>query len=237
MPDLPPPAPVPSQSKSIDPYEAQKNMEWKPGGIAPSVRLYPPEVDDGTPPAKAAYVPPPEFGGYKQPPKVEENIKPMAPASSPLPVGIARFVLVRDHLANGQRPSLDDGLDWLQSQNYSTILCLHLPNVSTQADRKQVEKRGMKFISLEVSPVTLTQKHVDEFNRLVGDSSVLPLFVYDNDGSLAGAMWYLHYRTAELATDETARKHAHPLGLREDAVGTSQQMWQAAQKLLSESVR
>jgi len=234
LPDQPPPAPVPSKSNSFDPYAAQKDLEWKPGD-SPSVRLYPPEVVDDTDPVNKFQ--PQDGTGKPPPPKVDENVKPMAPASTALPVGIPKFVLVRDHLANGLRPSLDDGLDWLQGQGYATVLCLQSPGASANADRKQVEKRGMKFVILEVSPVTLSQTHIDEFNRLVGDSAVLPLFVYDNDGSLTGSMWYLHFRTAQLATDEAARKQARPLGLREDGQGADQQMWLASQKLLQAAIR
>jgi protein tyrosine phosphatase (PTP) superfamily phosphohydrolase (DUF442 family) len=147
-------------------------------------------------------------------------------------VGILRFVIVRAKVANGLRPSLDDGLDWLQANGYKTVLYLHDPTASDSADRQQVEKRGMKFMALEVSPVTLSQKTIDDFNRIVGDSAGLPLFVYDNDGSLTGGLWYLHFRVAQGLPDETARRQARPLGLREDGEGAHREMWQATQRLV-----
>ncbi len=74
----------------------------------------------------------------------------------------------------------------------------------------------MKYLSLEVAPQTLSQTTVDQFNRLVSDPLNYPLFVYDKDGSLAGGLWYLYFRTVERTTDSEARKRAQRLGLRDD---------------------
>ena len=75
---------------------------------------------------------------------------------------------------------------------------------------------------------------MDEFNRVVGDRTGSPLFVYDRDGMLAGGLWYLHFRTAEQQSDEVARLRAARLGLQEDADGSHRAMWLAIQKVLSE---
>ena len=228
---LPPPAPIGTQSKSVDPGEYPKNLSWQPGS-APSVRLYPPEVvEESTGGKKLVPVNP-------GPPKVEEKVTPMDPAgTAATPVGIPHFVMVRDRVANGLRPSLDDGLDWLRASGFQTVLYLHEPGAADSADRKQVEKRGMKFITMEVAPMSLSQKNIDEFNRIVGDSAVLPLFVYDRDGSLAGGMWYLNFRLTQLATDEDARAKAQPLGLREERTGAYHDMWAATQRVLNDAMR
>ena len=60
-----------------------------------------------------------------------------------------------------------DGLDWLQTNGYRTVLHLRQPGEDDSADRRQIEKRGLKYLSLELSPQTLTQGVLDEFNRLV----------------------------------------------------------------------
>jgi protein tyrosine phosphatase (PTP) superfamily phosphohydrolase (DUF442 family) len=231
----PPIAPVPmdSQSKSIDPYVYQKDVAWT-DGLGPSVRLYPPEVLESSEGNKRVELRPPEASGSDKPslPRVEAGSTTKEPPL--LPVGISKFVQVREKVANGLRPTLDDGLGWLQASGYKTVLYLHAPGSPDSADRQQVEKRGMKFIAMEVSSVTLSQKIVDEFNRIVGDSAGLPLFVYDTDGSLTGGLWYVHFRVAQGASDEEARKHARQVGLREDGEGGHKEMWQAAQKFMSD---
>jgi protein tyrosine phosphatase (PTP) superfamily phosphohydrolase (DUF442 family) len=155
----------------------------------------------------------------------------------PLPVGIPQFAQAKDRVASGLRPTLDDGLDWLQANGYKTVLHLVKPGEEDNADRKQVEKRGLRYLRLEVSAQSLTRPLMDEFNRVVTDKALQPLFVYDRDGSLAGGLWYLHFRTFELAADDVARVRAAALGLREDAGGAHRDMWLAIQRLLSEPAR
>src|SRR5262249_17019881 len=102
------------------------------------------------------------------------------------------------------------------------------------ADKKQVEKRGMKYVSLELSPLSLSREVVESFNRIVADSGGYPLFVYDRDGSLPGSLWYLHFLPSEKLEDDAARLPAGRLGLREDPDGPHRLMWIAIQKYLSE---
>jgi len=232
-----PPAPVPSQSKSLDPNQLLPGQDWKPGS-GPTVRLYPPEIVESDGGGAGGSAP----GGKKillRPPEVieEGNSTPKSdgggpPKSSAVPPGIPQFAVVRDGVASGLRPSLEGGLDWLQANGYKTVVCLHQPGEPDATDRKQAEKRGMLFVSFEVSPGTLTPKALDDFNALVADGGNLPLFVYDRDGALAGAMWYLHFRVAQKADEESARTQANGLGLHEDRGGLHREMWQAAQKLV-----
>jgi hypothetical protein len=227
------PAPIGSQSSSNFPNGNQKDIAWK-SALGPSVRLYPPENGDNLDSNKKIPLRPPEVVDAEKPisPKAEAEKSTKEPPL--LPVGIPRFALVREKVANGLRPSLDDGLGWLQANGYRTVLFLHEPGSPESVDRLQVEKRGMRFLALEVSPMTLSQKTIDDFNRIVGDSAGLPLFVYDTDGSLTGGLWYAHFRQTHGATEESARKHASQLGFREEGEITHRQMWQAVQKLMSE---
>jgi protein tyrosine phosphatase (PTP) superfamily phosphohydrolase (DUF442 family) len=205
--------------------------------VESQVRLAPPEPMTAEPPLDSARLLPPKDFAPLPPgpsrPMVSEERKP----APPLPVGIPQFAMARERVASGQRPLLDDGLDWLQANGYRTVLHLKRPDTDDSADRRQVEKRGLKYLSLDVSPQTLTRQVVDEFNRLVADSAAQPLFVYDRDGALAGGLWYLHFRTAEQATDDVARVRAGALGLREDRDDAHREMWLAVQRLLSEQAR
>jgi protein tyrosine phosphatase (PTP) superfamily phosphohydrolase (DUF442 family) len=150
-----------------------------------------------------------------------------------LPVGIPQFALATDRVASGLEPLLD-GFDWLSTNGYRTIVHLTQPGKDDTADRRQVESRGMKFVSLEVSPQTLSQSVVENFTRLVKDSASQPLFIYDRDGALAGGLWYLYFRSVEHLSDEDARARAGRLGLKEMQEGDQRLMWLAVQKYLSE---
>jgi protein tyrosine phosphatase (PTP) superfamily phosphohydrolase (DUF442 family) len=151
--------------------------------------------------------------------------------ASLLPVGIPQFSSAVDGVATGLRPSLDDGLDWLQANNYRTVLHIRGAGDMESPDRDQVEKRGMRYVSLQVSPETLSRELAETFSAVVANTDNRPLFVYDRDGSRAGALWYLHFRLAERLPDEQSRRRAAALGFRPDHETSHEQMWQAIQKL------
>jgi len=178
------------------------------------VQLYPPEAD-----SKAT----------KEPPILKKG-----PATS-MPVGIRQFTGAIENIDVGLRPTSDEGLDWLQGKGYRAVLNIHVPGDSDDADRTQVEKRNMKYLSLEASPQTLSKELADEFNRLVRDMSKQPMFIYDRDGALTGGLWYVYFRTIEQQSDDVARIRAGALGLRINDEGTHREMWQAVQKLLESS--
>src|SRR5262249_29574114 len=125
-----------------------------------------------------------------------------------------------------------DGLTRLKQNGYKTVLYLKRPGDEDGAHRQQVEKNGMRFLSLSVSPETLTPQAVAEFNQIINDAAARPLFVYDRDGSLAGGLWYLHFRTSELLSDDEARLRAGRLGLKENGTAEPKLMWSAAKNYL-----
>jgi protein tyrosine phosphatase (PTP) superfamily phosphohydrolase (DUF442 family) len=149
------------------------------------------------------------------------------------PVGIAKFSRVND-LASGLRPSLDDGLDWLRDNGFKTVVFLRGPGDADHADRKQVENRWMKFVSMEVTPQGLNKKLFEEFAALASERGNQPLFVYDTDGARTGALWYLYFRVTQKASSENARNQARGLGLREEQGALHQELWDSARRLAEE---
>jgi protein tyrosine phosphatase (PTP) superfamily phosphohydrolase (DUF442 family) len=207
----PPPDPVPQKPQTSAPqYLPEQPATAEP----PPARLSPPEMP-GT-----------------APPRVREE----RPATPALPSGIPQFEIARDRVASGLKP-LAGGFEWLALNGYKTVLHLKAPGGDDAAERRQAEQAGLKFISLEVSPQTLSRAIVDDFNRLVTDSTAQPLFVYDQGGTLTGGLWYLHFRTAERLSDEAARVRAARLGLKDEASGDAGTMWLAIQKFLRDEAR
>lgn len=158
--------------------------------------------------------------------------KPNVQASFP---GIPQFAVARDKVYSGIRPPLD-GLDWLQQNGVQTVVNVRLGDIDDSAARMQVEKRKIQYVSFVVSPETLTKEKADEFIKLIRDNAKQGIFVYDEDGSLAGSLWYLNFRWGEFLDDDAAQLRAGQHGLRPDAAG-QQRMWLAVQKLLSENNR
>lgn len=234
---------MPAPGHVVPGFAPSTHLVPQPPPPTPDVRLYPPPEWRGVPdggrlvPEPAPAGPeasrpgvrllPPDTG----PARGEAPRDP--PAAPPLPVGIPDFASARERVASGLKPHLD-GLDWLQANGYRTVLHLRAPGQDDSADRREVERRGLKYLSLEIAAQTLSRGVLDAFNRTVADGALQPLFVYDRDGKLAGALWYLHFRTADRAGDELARAKAGRLGLREDADPEGRTLWLAVQKLLSE---
>jgi len=182
----------------------------------------------------------PDFGSAT--PQIEEKKPIKAPAppigidennASTMPIGIANFAQVKEGVSYGFRPDLD-GLDWLQINKTKTIVFLRSGKEDDSSDRRQVEKRGMSYKSFVVDPETINATLVAEFNQLVNDAGGRPIFVYDRDGTRAGAMWYLYFRTSEMYTDDEARVRAGRLGLKEKGTLEQAALWTAVQKYLAE---
>ena len=144
---------------------------------------------------------------------------------------IPQFAVVKNNIASGQEPYAE-GVTWLKSHGYRTVLHLRAPNEDDKSTQALFEKNGLRIFSLQVSPQTLSKEIVDQFNRLVTDAGNQPLFVYDKDSSLVGGLWYLHFRLVDKQTDERARANASQLGFKEEQDGPHRTIWIAVQNYL-----
>ncbi len=222
------PAPAPPAPMPPGPPADARGFEPPPAD--PGVRLAIPEPvspQDSTRLAPPVPVQPPATPEPPLAPKAD------GPAPTPpLPVGIPQFAMAKNRVASGLRPMLE-GIDWLQANGYKTVLNIRAPGSDDAADRKLFEQRGLRYASLELSPDTVTREVVDQFNHMVGDPANVPLFVYDRDGMLAGALWYLHFRIVDGLAHEEARDKAARLGLKPAQDGEHKRMWLAIQNYLS----
>ena len=150
---------------------------------------------------------------------------------APPPVDIPGFVVVSARVASGQQP-FPDGIAWLQSKGYHTVLHLRAPGEDGTAARRQFEKRGLQYVSLEVAPGVLTKDLADQFDRIVADETNLPLFVCDKDGALTGSLWYLHFRLKGLP-DEKALAEATRFGFRPEQDADHKALLNTARTLLT----
>jgi hypothetical protein len=158
-------------------------------------------------------------------PRVEEE------RTGAAPIDIPQFAIVRPGLASGQQP-FPDGVDWLKARGYRTVLHVRAPGEEAAAARRQFESKGLRYLSLEVSPTRLSKAVADRFSSLVTDPANRPLFVYDRDSALLGGLWLLHFQLHEKLPPEKALAEAKRLGLKTDEDGESRTMLIAVQNLL-----
>lgn len=235
---------APPSTSSIPPGEAldRVGFRWQPSGppsppnvpSPPSARVAPtpppPPAPAASPPSVLLLPPTPEPGAAA-PPEPRKQLYPPESSKEPatlLPVGIFGFDKARDHVATGQRPTLE-GLDWLQRSGYRVVVFLHAPGEKVDTDREQVERRGMKFIPIEIDARNLNRDSIDRFLAFQKDPSREKVFVYDLDGSMAGAMWYLSFRMIDQATDDQARVRAGSLGQGENR-DAARDLWQSVRR-------
>ncbi len=188
----------------------------------PEQRAEAPKPLTDTPPRSQVQLYPPDFAeppiAPREMPRVEGENKPKEKeaAADALPLDIPQYALARTNVSNGLKP-FPQGFDWLKRQGYRTVLNVTAPGEDDSAARRLIEKVGLKYERLELSPRTLDKATLDKFNSLVTDQTNLPLFVYDDKNlSLTGTLWYLHYRIYVGMDDTQARDEAARLGFKAD---------------------
>jgi hypothetical protein len=225
---------APGNVYAVPPRDARR-LPVGPGvSDAPGVRLAVPNSDDARDGVRQTTQL--DFRESKEPPKLEEkSTAPTNVKESPAaPTSIPQFAIAKTNprIAAGLKP-FGEGWEWLRANGYRAVLHLKAPGSDDRADRDAVEaKRGLIFTSLEVSPENLSADLIDKFNKLLSDPSNLPLFVYDEDGALAGGMFYLHFLQAMKMPETQAHQEANRLGLKDNATGAQGTMWLAIQKYL-----
>jgi protein tyrosine phosphatase (PTP) superfamily phosphohydrolase (DUF442 family) len=196
---------------------------------APSISKTP-AIKSDTPWTPESKEPPRDESKRDVPPSIRLFApEPIESSTQPLLPPIAQFGVAKDNVYVGDRPKLD-GLEWLKNNRIATIIHIRRPDADDAGDRKQIEERGMKYIALDISPQTLTKEKAEEFIKLIRDHAKQGLFAYDDDGTLAGAMWYFHFRWGEFLADDASQLRTRDLGYR-----IPMDMMLAVQRVLGEN--
>ena len=89
----------------------------------------------------------------------------------------------------------------------------------------------MTFVPIEINAKDLHRDSVERFLKIQAESKTDKIFVYDADGSLAGAMWYLSFRLIDRDADDTARVRANSLGQNETRE-SARDLWEEVRRYL-----
>ena len=233
-----PPDPVPAgpDARRYGDPATLGQATWRPQAPEGEVRLWAADGLSSTKPKEPVRLLPPEPLDPAIAPKAKPLPTDANTASPALPVGIQQFNIVKDKLAAGLKPDLD-GLGWLKDNGYATIVHVRGKGEDDVADRRAVEIKDIKFFSIELSAQDLSKDSVDEFSRIIGDTTLAPVFVYDKDGIAAGALWYLHFLNVDKLTENEARTKSARLGLKEATAIESQPMWLALKEYLDKQAK
>jgi hypothetical protein len=153
------------------------------------------------------------------------------PAPDPSPLSsatppLARFVAVDLKLAGGSAPTAA-GIKWLGDKGYRTVLDLRETSEVPPAFVADITDRGLRYIALPITLKTFDLAHITRFNYELAAADSRPLYFFDTDGSIAGALWYVRRVNVDHVDQEVARREAKELGLADRAY------WQAAADFLA----
>jgi hypothetical protein len=218
--------PAPSPPAEIRGYGPVSDSTWH----APSNGGVPLAIPETAPSRDSVRLNQPIVPANPPKPVISESRTSEPPSA---PVSIPKFTYVFDRVASGERPPKTDGLDWLKDNGFRAALYLRRSTDDESSDRQQIEKRGLKYLSLQVQPQNL-RENLDQFNQIVNDPSNSPLFVYSHDTMINGSLWYLRFRTVDHMTESEARTKAARLGLQEEQTEANRPLWLAIQKTLEQ---
>ena len=220
------PSPPPQETVPPPPATIERPMPTTPEATPPSVQLgvpVPRRTESARAPADASKDPP--IAALPKAPQAEEDREP------PQPTDVPGYILARPNVATGLKP-FPDGISWLRDRGYKAVLHLRAPGEDNAAARRQFEKKGLKYLSLEVSSTTLTKAVYEQFVTDVVATANHPLYVYDQNGSVVSALWYLYFRVKMDLDDEKALAEVKRIGLKLDDDDDHKKAWIAAQTLL-----
>jgi protein tyrosine phosphatase (PTP) superfamily phosphohydrolase (DUF442 family) len=148
-------------------------------------------------------------------PANDSSPPPIPAASQSKAPGIARFVSVAPEVAGGSLPAAE-GLDWLASMGYKTLVDLREASEMSPAFIQAVDQRGLRYVPLPISLKTLDAEHLSRFRRELEMTRGLAYF-FDGEGARAGALWYADQMASAKVDEATARRQARELGTTDDA--------------------
>jgi tyrosine-protein phosphatase SIW14 len=111
--------------------------------------------------------------------------------------GVSRFRIVNEKVLRGAQPT-EAGFRSLKAAGVKTILNLRQPGDHTEAEKKLVEKLGMKYVSIPMKGLhTPTEDQISKAMKVLHDEEAGPVFVHckkgkDRTGVVIGAYRMKH---------------------------------------------
>jgi len=214
-PTMIPPAGVPTTPGPFPPPAGASPVPsvQPPSGYTPAPKTGPDVLFPDPWPGSSSSRPTPQQGktSFLGAPVKPQTTEP--PKASAAPAGLPGYAKVKDGLYAGGKPTLD-GFEALKNARFRTVIYLHAPGGDVAAIRDMASTRDLNFIDIETTPEKLADAS-KEFNRVTADKLNQPAYVFADDNTRAGALWYLHFRFVDSLDNDVARLRAKPLGLNE----------------------
>ena len=132
------------------------------------------------------------------------------------PEDIPNYLRVRPDFATGGAPTAE-GLARLREFGFAVVVDLRPPSGATGAERTIVEASGLRYVSVPITPETLSWADVSAVKAVVDEPARGGLLLHCASGNRVGAVWVL-MEVAKGVPLEKAERAGRAVGLRSEAL-------------------
>ena len=153
--------------------------------------------------------------------KIEQSLK----------ADVRNLTCLNENFAAAGQPS-EEAFGKIAENGYRSILSLRTASegIDLAREREFVEKAGMRFISIPVSPNDLKPSLADEFLAAVKDKANQPMMIHCGSANRVGAFWMIYRVVEEGWSEEKALEEATKVGLRSPVMQKFAQDYIASRK-------
>lgn len=127
--------------------------------------------------------------------------------------GMPNAVLLEKNVVSGGPPPLPV-LERAAQAGFKTVIDLRRPEEGTEAEKSMVEKLGMRYYSVIVTPRTLSRYQADDIAAILNKPDNLPAILHCESGNRSGALWALYLNLHRDVAPDKALEQGIQKGLR-----------------------
>jgi uncharacterized protein (TIGR01244 family) len=142
------------------------------------------------------------------------------------PAAIPNYKILKPGLATAGQPS-PEALKKLKEQGFKTVINLRAESEPGVKEEEEIVKAlGLQYVSVPITPATLSQEKVDQVAKALDDAAAGPILLHCGSANRVGAVWTV-IQAQRGKSYEEAEAEGRKIGL------TSPVLVEAVKKLLA----
>lgn len=138
------------------------------------------------------------------------------PPETVAPTLIPYYQLVRPDVATAGQPS-EEALLRLRDLGFTVVIDLREPEEGTAAERAVVEKAGLRYVSVPVTPKTFSRADAAKVAAILDEKGRGPVLLHCGTANRVGGLWTV-MEVAKGRPFEDAEKEGVTIGLHSEAM-------------------
>jgi protein tyrosine phosphatase (PTP) superfamily phosphohydrolase (DUF442 family) len=127
--------------------------------------------------------------------------------------GMPNAVLLEENIVGGGPPPWEV-LERAAAAGFKSVIDLRRPEEGTEVEKSMVEKLGMRYYSVIVTPRTLSRYQADDVAEILKKPDNLPAILHCESGNRSGALWALYLNLYQDVEADKALAQGIQKGLR-----------------------